>query len=73
MLPGLTGDELIMLSIGTLTHAITIRRSPGDVWPWLVQMGAGRAGWHSYDFLDNGRGNIAPSELCPRSTSKSAP
>jgi hypothetical protein len=27
-----------------------------EVWPWLVQMGAGsRAGWYSYDFLDNGR------------------
>jgi hypothetical protein len=26
------------------------------VWPWLVQMGAGsRAGWYSYDWLDNGR------------------
>jgi hypothetical protein len=39
-----------------LTHAITIAGSPGAVWPWLVQMGAGtRAGWYSYDFLDNGR------------------
>jgi len=26
------------------------------VWPWLAQMGAGsRAGWYSYDFIDNGR------------------
>jgi hypothetical protein len=26
------------------------------VWPWLAQMGAGsRAGWYSYDALDNGR------------------
>jgi hypothetical protein len=26
------------------------------VWPWLIQMGAGsRAGWYSYDLLDNGR------------------
>jgi hypothetical protein len=33
-----------------------IQRPPHDVWPWLAQMGAGnRAGWHSYDFLDNGR------------------
>jgi len=35
---------------------VTIRRAPHDVWPWLVQMGAGsRAGWYSYDWLDNGR------------------
>jgi hypothetical protein len=50
------GDELIPQPLGTLTHAITIRRRPADVWPWIVQMGAGsRAGWYSYDFLDNGR------------------
>ena len=52
----LPGDHLIGRPIESLTHAITIERSPADVWPWLVQMGAGsRAGWYSYDFLDNGR------------------
>ena len=39
-----------------LTNAITIQRPPEDVWPRLAQMGAGRrAGWYSYDLLDNGR------------------
>jgi len=61
----LAGDELIPEPIGTLTHAITIRRRPSEVWPWLVQMGAGsRAGWYSYDIIDNGRresaGRIVP-------------
>ena len=52
----LAGDELVPDAIGTLTHAITIPGSPDAVWPWLVQMGAGsRAGWYSYDFVDNGR------------------
>jgi hypothetical protein len=52
----LPGDELIAEPIGALTHAITIRRPTRDVWPWLAQMGAGsRAGWYSYDFIDNGR------------------
>ena len=53
----LPGDELIPVAEGgTLTHAVTIRRPPGAIWPWLVQMGAGsRAGWYSYDVLDNGR------------------
>src|SRR5688572_11411969 len=52
----LPGDELIKEPIGSLHHAITIRRRRDEVWPWLAQMGAGsRAGWYSYDFLDNGR------------------
>jgi hypothetical protein len=47
---------LIATPIGSLTHAITIGRPAREVWPWLVQMGAGsRAGWYSYDFIDNGR------------------
>jgi hypothetical protein len=50
----LPGDELISQPIGSVTHAITIRRSPHDVWPWLAQMGSGRAGWYAYDFIDNG-------------------
>jgi hypothetical protein len=52
----LPGDELIPIPVGSLTHAITIDRPAREVWPWLAQMGAGsRAGWYSYDFLDNGR------------------
>jgi hypothetical protein len=52
----LAGDDLISEPLGSLTHAITIRRRPHDIWPWIAQMGAGsRAGWYSYDFLDNGR------------------
>jgi hypothetical protein len=52
----LPGDERIPDVIDTLTHGVTIRRAPRDVWPWLVQMGAGsRAGWYSYDWIDNGR------------------
>ena len=51
----LPGDELIRDPIASLTHAITIQRPPHGVWPWLVQMGADRAGWYSYDFIDNGR------------------
>lgn len=33
------------------THAITIRASAAEVWPWLVQIGYKRAGWYSYDFI----------------------
>jgi hypothetical protein len=50
----LVGDELIPKPIGSVAHAITIRRSALGVWPWLAQMGSGRAGWYAYDFIDNG-------------------
>ena len=50
----LPGDEFIKNPVGALTHAITIRASRRDIWPWLAQMGAGRAGWYSYDAIDNG-------------------
>jgi hypothetical protein len=33
----------------TETRAITIEAQPAAIWPWLVQMGFGRAGWYSYD------------------------
>jgi hypothetical protein len=33
----LPGDELISQPVGSVTHAITIRRSPHDVWPWLAR------------------------------------
>jgi hypothetical protein len=52
----LPGDELIPEPIGSITNAVTIERPAEEVWPWLAQMGAGsRAGWYSYDFIDNGR------------------
>jgi uncharacterized protein YndB with AHSA1/START domain len=57
------GDDLNTATLGALTHAVTIHRPPSEVWPWLVQMGAGRAGWYSYDFLDNGRRSSARSVL----------
>ena len=49
-------NERIPQAIDSLTHGVTIRGPARDVWPWLVQMGAGsRGGWYSYDRLDNGR------------------
>jgi hypothetical protein len=60
----LPGDALIPEPADTLTHAITIGCGPSAIWPWLIQMGAGRAGWYSYDLLDNGRRPSA-SRLVP--------
>ena len=50
----LPGDSLISAPVASLTHAVTVHGLPEDVWPWLVQMGSGRGGWYSYDFVDNG-------------------
>jgi len=36
------------------TMATTIEAPPAEVWRWLVQMGCDRAGWYSWDRLDNG-------------------
>src|SRR5688500_8133896 len=48
------GDELLPSPRKIITHAITILAPATTIWPWLVQMGAGRAGWYSYDWIDNG-------------------
>jgi hypothetical protein len=61
----LPGDDLIGRPIGSVDHAITIKRPPRDVWPWLVQMGSGRAGWYSYDFIDNG-GHPSSQHILPQ-------
>jgi hypothetical protein len=50
----LPGDDLVADAKIRWNHAITIRAHPADIWPWLVQMGCRRAGWYSYDGLDNG-------------------
>ena len=47
------GDELVPVSHFTPTRAITIDARPEQVWPWLLQVGYRRAGFYSYDLLDN--------------------
>jgi len=49
----LPGDHLIAIADLTSTRAITIRTSADRVWPWIAQLGQGRAGFYSYDFLEN--------------------
>ncbi|HLA24399.1 MAG TPA: SRPBCC family protein [bacterium] len=48
----LPGDDLVPTPTSVETRAITVGAPPSAVWPWLVQMGHGRAGWYSYDRLD---------------------
>ena len=61
------------------TWAVTIDAPPEAVWPWLVQMGQGRGGFYSYDWIENLMGmeihstdqllpefqSLAPGDLIP--------
>ena len=49
----LPGDELVAEADLTATRAITIRAPVEQVWPWIAQLGQGRGGFYSYDFLEN--------------------
>lgn len=58
------GSELIPGGTRAATMAVTIDAPPAEVWPWLVQMGGDRAGWYSWDRLDNG-GHPSAEEVHP--------
>jgi hypothetical protein len=47
------GDELVPQPDWSWTHAIDIDASAAQVWPWLAQIGAKRAGFYSYQWLEN--------------------
>lgn len=47
------GDDIVPGSTFTATRAITIEAPPERVWPWIVQMGYRRAGFYTYDIVDN--------------------
>ena len=48
----LPGDGIVAEPMVVTNHAITIDAPPQDVWPWLVQMGWGRAGWYTARWVD---------------------
>jgi hypothetical protein len=60
---GLPGDDLIA-NAPSVTRAIGIAAEPKDIWPWLVQLGFGKAGWYSYDWIDND-GEPSAGEILP--------
>lgn len=49
----LPGDELIVDPPVSATRSISLEAEPDEVFGWLAQMGFGKAGWYSYDLLDN--------------------
>jgi len=50
---GLPGDDLLSEVDAEVTDGITLRATPEQIWPWLVQMGCRRAGFYSVDLIDN--------------------
>lgn len=61
----LPGDGLVAKADYVATRAITIDAPPHQVWPWLVQIGSGRAGWYTYDRIDNA-GMPSATEILPQ-------
>ncbi len=49
----LPGDDVLPTGRTQSTRAVTILAPRADVWPWLVQLGQGRGGFYSYDWLAN--------------------
>lgn len=49
----LPGDELLSDPWIVCTRAVSIGAPPGAIWPWIVQIGSGRAGGYSYDWIEN--------------------
>jgi hypothetical protein len=47
------GDDLLPVPELVTTRAIGIDAPARDVWPWLVQMGPGRGGAYTYDWVEN--------------------
>jgi hypothetical protein len=47
------GDEIALGSNMSSTRAVTIRASAAQIWPWLAQLGQGRGGMYSYEWLEN--------------------
>jgi hypothetical protein len=46
------GDELMPEPGVVATRAIEIDAPPSAIWPWLVQMGPGRGGAYTYDWIE---------------------
>lgn len=49
----LPGDEEVRQPTLVGTRAVTIQAPPEDIWPWLAQIGKDRAGFYSYDWIEN--------------------
>jgi len=64
----LPGDDLLAGPDIVSTRAVWIDAPAGDIWPWLVQMGPGRAGAYTYDWIENlfGLGMHSADRILPQ-------
>jgi len=56
----MAGDRIVEDPTFNATRAVTVDAPPEAIWPWIVQIGYRRAGFYSWDILDNG--GIASAE-----------
>ena len=47
------GDELLSGPVSTTTFGVTVNAPAAELWSWLVQIGQGRGGMYSYEWLEN--------------------
>ncbi|MFC1879214.1 hypothetical protein ACFLZW_04815 [Chloroflexota bacterium] len=47
------GDEIVVKPSFNATRAVAVNAPAEKIYPWIVQIGVNRAGWYSYDVLDN--------------------
>lgn len=47
------GDEIVGAPNFDATRAVTVEAPAERIWPWIVQIGYRRAGFYSWDILDN--------------------
>jgi hypothetical protein len=45
-------DELVPSPAITYTRAVTVKASPEEIYPWIVQLGAERGGMYSYEWFE---------------------
>ncbi|MGO9078650.1 MAG: hypothetical protein ACLQDY_06360 [Streptosporangiaceae bacterium] len=64
----LPGDELLASPDIVSTRVTWIGAPPEGIWPWLVQMGPGRGGAYTYDWIENlfGLGMHSADEILPQ-------
>lgn len=46
------GDELVMSPNIGYTRGISVNASPEQIYPWIVQIGAEKGGWYSYEWFE---------------------
>ena len=47
------GDSYVVRPNWLWTHAVHVNAEPKQVWPWVAQIGQGKAGFYAYQWLEN--------------------